>query len=320
MPDWHERLERFFAEQLPSAESVRIAAVRPMPAGASNDTASMDLRVRCEGIEWTMPVVVRPERRHGILAPYDVAKQFRVLRSLAHTPIPVPAAFWYCDDLDILGAPFYVMERIRGDTLPVLWYGGRSPRLLAAAEALATVHAVDWRRAGLEFLVQEDRRSADPVRGEIAAWRRRAAGSPIAGATWFVALADYLIRSQPADAALALLHGDPNPGNYLFQADKVVAVLDWELAAIGDPRSDLGFYAALATTFGGMTGHQGASVLSDAYHAVTGIHLTNLAYYEALGLYRMAALLAASRGAFSYYGMDSISRRLAELLGPRWEG
>ena len=320
--DWRSQLTAFLAAQLPSADAVEIVAVRSMPAGASNDTAALDLKIACDGESWTVPVVLRPQREYGILAPYDIQRQFRVMRALAGSDVPVPVVMWHCADLAVLGTPFYFMQRVVGETLPLLWYGGRSPRLIAAAAALATVHAVEWRSAGLEFLLPEQSNATgvSPLGAEMSAWRARAARSPIASAAWFIALGDYLVQNEPADARLSLLHGDPNPGNYLFQGDRVAAVLDWELAAIGDPRSDLGFYAALSTTFGGMSGHRGSSVLSDAYQSVTGVQLTNLEYYEAFGLYRMAALLASSRGAFSYYGMDSISRRLSELLGPRWAG
>jgi aminoglycoside phosphotransferase (APT) family kinase protein len=120
-----------------------------------------------------------------------------------------------------------------------------------------------------------------------------------------------------------LLHGDPNPGNYLFQGERVVGVVDWEVAAIGDPRSDLGFYAALHTVFGGMPGPGGRTLLSNAYEGVTGVKLHSLEFYEATGLYRMAVVMAGWAGRFtgmaSGYTMDAIARRLSVLLGPRWE-
>jgi aminoglycoside phosphotransferase (APT) family kinase protein len=120
-----------------------------------------------------------------------------------------------------------------------------------------------------------------------------------------------------------LLHGDPNPGNYLLDGDSVAAVVDWELAAVGDPRSDLGFYAALLTVFGGMPGEGGQTLLSSAYEGVTGRRLHNLAYYEALGLYKMMVVLAGWGGrapGLGFFGMEAVSRRLSTLLGPRWAG
>lgn len=320
MSDWRERLTAYLAQRLPAAETVELTNLRGMPAGASNDTVSLDVRITLEGRTHDVPIVLRPERPDGILAPYDVSRQFRVMRALQSTAVPVPTVAWYEPDAAVLGAPFYVMSRVVGETLPLFWYG-HSERLPAAAEMLATIHAVDWRGAGLDFL--SDDHTSGPLAAEIGAWRERAARLRISRAPMVVALGEWLRANEPADARTALLHGDPNPGNYLFRGDTVVAVLDWELAALGDPRSDLGFYAALHTVFGGMSGPGGRTLLSDAYEAATGQTQHNLEYYEAFGLYRMAVVTAGWAGRFggmaTGYSMDAIARRLSVLLGPRWE-
>ncbi|MEO8539128.1 MAG: phosphotransferase family protein [bacterium] len=319
---WRESLAEYLAAQLPSAESVEVVNVRGMPAGASNDTVSFDARVNCDGVVSDVPLVLRPERPDGILAPYDVSRQYMVMRALAGTHVPVPAVAWYEPDPDVLGAPFYVMQRLRGETLPLFWYG-QSPRLDAAAEALATIHAVDWRRAGLDFLLPESPADPTPLESELAAWRLRAERLRIARAPLLVSLGGWLRANEPADARQALLHGDPNPGNYLFEGNRVVGVVDWEVAAIGDPRSDFGFYAALQTVFGGLSMPDSRTLLSDAYERVTGVPLHSLQFYEATGLYRMAVVMAGWAGRFTGMGsgstMDAIARRLSVLLGPRWE-
>ena len=318
--DWRDWLAAYLATKLPSADSVTVTNVRGMPAGASNDTVGLDLHVTCDGHAFDVPLVLRPERPDGILAPYDVSRQYRVMRALAATHVRVPAVAWYEPDTAVLGAPFFVMERIPGETLPLFWYG-HSERLPAAAAALASIHAVDWRAAGLAFLLPEG--AENPLRAELAQWRARAERLRISRAPLLIALGDWLERNEPADSQLALLHGDPNPGNYLFRGNEVVGVVDWEVAAIGDPRSDLGFYAALHTIFGGMPGPAGQTLLSEAYEAVTGRTQHNLEYYEATGLYRMAVVMAGWAGRFtgmaSGYTMDAIARRLSVLLGPRWE-
>src|SRR5262245_8098879 len=167
--DWRERLAAYLAAKLPSAESLEIVNLRGMPAGASNETVGLDLRIRCDGAVFDVPVVLRPERPHGILAPYDVSRQFRVMRALSGTSVPVPAVVWYEADAEVLGAPFFLMERIVGETLPLFWYG-RSSRLELAAAALANVHAVDWRSAQLGFLLPEST-TTNPLDAELAQWR-----------------------------------------------------------------------------------------------------------------------------------------------------
>ncbi len=318
--DWREALARYLEAKLTAAERVEVVNVRGMPAGASNDTVSFDARVVCDGLTFDVPLVLRPERPDGILAPYDVARQFRVMRALGRTHVPAPAVAWYEPDASLLGAPFFMMQRVLGETLPLFWYG-QSPRLDAAAAALAQIHSVDWRAAGLDFLLPGE--GTTPLDSELDAWRVRAERLRISRAPLLVTLGEWLRANEPTDAKFALLHGDPNPGNYLFRRDEVVAVVDWEVAAIGDPRSDLGFYAALHTIFGGMSGPQGRTLLSDAYERVTGAPQHDLEYYEATGLYRMAVVMSGWAGRFtgmaSGYTMDAIARRLSVLLGPRWE-
>ena len=324
--DWRERLAAYLRARLPSADRVDVGRVSAMPSGASNDTVALDLVVECDGVSMTLPLVLRPERRDGILAPYDVGRQFAVMRALAGTAVPAPTVLWYEPDAAAIGAPFYLMERVRGETLPLFWYGSQTPRLAAAARALATIHAVDWRAAGLSFLLPEGAGGAglrSPLECEMPQWRARAEHLGVGGHPQLVALGQYLAEHEPTDARHAFLHGDPNPGNYLIEGDEVVAVVDWELAAIGDPRSDLGFYAALLTVFGGMPGDDGTTLLSTAYETATGRTLGDLAYYEALGLYKMMVVLAGWSGrsaGMGFFGMEAVSRRLSTLLGPRWAG
>jgi len=319
--DWRERVAAYLHERLPSAESVAVGRVGAMPAGASNETAAVDLLVTCGGTTTTVPLVLRPQRRDGILAPYDVERQYRVMRALKRTAVPVPTVAWLERDAGVLGAPFFFMHRLSAETLPLFWYGGGSPRLMAAARALAAVHRVDWRPAGLGFLLPpgaDESAPPSPLLCELALWDVRAERMGVARHPVLVALRAYLVANEPPDARHALIHGDPNPGNYLFRGDAVVAVVDWELGSIGDPRSDLGFYAALMSVFGGWPSDDGHSVLSYAYEEATGAPLTHLPYYAAWGLYRMAVVM--SGWGWGYGGLDSLAGRLSHLLGPGWAG
>lgn len=317
--NWPEQLLEYVRAKLPAAESVSFAGFSAMPAGASNDTVGIDIEVTCDGATHRLPVVLRPQRRHGILAPYDVERQFRVMRALSTTPIPVPAVFWLEQCREVIGAPFYFMSRVPGETLPLLWYGGRSARLDAVATAMAALHSIDWRAAGLDFLVPVGDEGLTPVQVDLAGWRLRAEHMAMSNNPRLIRLGEFLRANEPPDTRAAFIHGDPNPGNYLVRGDEVVAILDWELAAIGDPRADLGFYAALLTIFGGYPGPGGRTVLSDAYEGVTGRPLNHLDYFEAVGLYKMSVITSGWGGMLGAgYGLDSISRRMNELFGPDW--
>ena len=323
---WAEQLAAYLGERLPAAEAVAVERVIPMTRGASNETVGLDLAVTCEGRVTTLPLVLRPQRTGGVLAPYDVHRQFRVMRCLGRSAVPVPPVAWYEPDTSVLGAPFYLMGRLEGRSLPMFTYGGPSPELTAVASALAGVHAVDWRALGLDSLLPEGSDVAvppSPIACDLDLWRQRSELRGLGGDALLIALADFLRKEEPADARHALIHGDPNPGNYLIADGRVVGVVDWELTAIGDPRADLGFYAALLTLFGGRPARSSRTELAEAYEGATGEKLRDLEFYEAAGLYKMAIIMAGWGGlgvGWGGYGFEAIARRLDALLGARWAG
>lgn len=314
---WVQSLAAYACARLPHADAVRVLRAYPMGRGASNATYAVEFEVACDGRRWPWPCVLRLERGEGLLAPYNVERQFRTVRAVRRAGIPAPAAFWYESSPSVLGARFYLMERVEGRSLPTFWFPREGEEVEAVAEALVAIHSLDWRRAGLAFLAEGVPR--DPLGTDLAGWRERARRRGVEGHQLVVALGERLRRDQPADARLSLLHGDPNPGNFLLREGRVAAVLDWELAAIGDPRSDLGFYAALQTVFFAPPPVPGVTPLSLAYERVIGRPLHDLAYYEGVGLYKLAIALAGPLGLGAFFATrETIERRLADLFGPRW--
>jgi aminoglycoside phosphotransferase (APT) family kinase protein len=315
--DWRERLAAYLGAKLTSAEAVTIARVGRMPAGASNETIALDVAVTCDGVETSLPLVLRPQRPDGILAPYDIGRQFTIMRALADTDVPVPTVAWHEPDAAILGVPFFLMHRLQCETPPLFWYGP-GPRVDSAAQALGRVHRVDWTLLGFDSLVSAGTEAASPLRAELPQWDARARHTGMHEVRPVRKLREYLLDHEPGDARFALIHGDTNAGNYLFRGPDVVAIVDWELSAIGDPRSDLGFYAALNQMFGGYPAEPGESVLSEAYQRLTGVRLTNLAFYEAWGLYRMLIVMGGWGGR-GWWGGGGIEYRLRDLLGSGWD-
>jgi aminoglycoside phosphotransferase (APT) family kinase protein len=233
----------------------------------------------------------------GLLEPYDLRRQFDVLRALEPTPVRAPRALWIEETGEVLGRPFYVMERSPGrvherDLPPELRaapdrVAAMSERIL---EQIAAIHLVDVEAAGLSRLGD----GHDHLARELAHWTGevdRVRRGPLPALD---RLADELRTRQPEPTPRAtLVHGDAKPGNFAFVDDEVSAVFDWEMTAIGDPMTDLGWAEVawqITPAFARLPrGHFDA--LLDRYQALTGIAVHDRAWYRALGAYKMAVIL-----------------------------
>ena len=162
-----KQLLEWFGSKLPRARELGISElVGPGTTGFSNDTLMFELRFREGGAPRRESLVARIEPTGFRVFPeYDVAQQFEVQRILAQTDVPVPRMFWLEQDATVLGAPFYVMQRVDGrippDNPPYHvsgWVAELRPEQRAALwwsglEVLARIHRLDWRALGLEFLI-----------------------------------------------------------------------------------------------------------------------------------------------------------------------
>ena len=216
--------------------------VEPVGEGHSNVTYAL----RRDGAEL---VLRRPPR--GPLPPsaHDVLREARVLQALAGRA-RVPTVVAVCDDPAVIGAPFYVMERLDGDVIT-----SALPPALDALEdrrrvgeelvdALVEVHAVDWRAAGLEGFGKPTGYLERQLRRFLGLWehnRTREISAVEAVAQW---LRDHLPESGPA----TVVHGDYRLGNAMFAPGspaRLTAIFDWEMATIGDPLADVGYMCTM---------------------------------------------------------------------------
>ena len=219
-------------------------AVEPIGEGHSNVT----YLVRRE--DGTEAVLRRPPR--GPLPPsaHDVIREARLLGALGPTPARVPAVLAVCEDTAVIGAPFYVMERVEGhvvtDTLPEALDTPRERRRVAEEliDALVEVHAVDWEAAGLTGFGKPTGYLERQLRRFSGLWehnRTRELPEVERVARW---LADHLPESPRA----TVVHGDYRLGNVMVAhaaPARVVAIFDWEMATIGDPLADLGYLTTM---------------------------------------------------------------------------
>ena len=176
---------------------------------------------------------------------HAVDREFRVLGALHGTDVPVPRPILYHEDAALLGAPFYLMERVEGRVfhdcaLPGLSPPEREAIYLSMAETLAHLHRVRPDDVGLG----DYGRPGNYFERQIARWSGQWEASRSAPIPALDTLIDWLrARMPPDDGAVAIAHGDFRLGNMLIHPTepRVVAVLDWELSTLGHPLADLGF-------------------------------------------------------------------------------
>ena len=213
----------------------------PVGDGHSNVT----YLVRREGRE---VVVRRPPRPPLPPSAHDVLREARLLRAIQGTAARVPEILAMCDDEAVIGAPFYVMERIRGEVItkevPAALDTPAERRRIGEQliDALVEIHGVDW-QACLEGFGRPSGYLQRQVRRFAGLWehsRTREVEAVERVGAW---LAEHIPESGPA----TIVHGDFRLGNTMFAADapaRLCAVFDWEMATIGDPLADIGYMCA----------------------------------------------------------------------------
>jgi aminoglycoside phosphotransferase (APT) family kinase protein len=296
---------------------VRVSGLARLPGGASRETWAFDAEVDGR----TLPLVLRRDPP-GRIVDRGCAGELRLLRAAAAAGVPVPAARWSESSPDVLGAAFLVMDRVAGETIPRRIM--REPELAGArglligqcAAALARVHGVSLE--GLDLLgeprtplqlVDAQRQTLD-VLGE-------------AHPAFELALR-WLRERAPAGRPPGLVHGDFRIGNVIVGPEGLRAVLDWELAHVGDPAEDLGWFCVRAWRFGAdrlPAGGLGTrEELLDAYVAAGGgpVDAADLRFWEVYGTLRwgvMCVIQAAAHltGAVRSVELAAIGRRACEM-------
>jgi len=217
--------------------------VQPVGDGHSNVTYA----VQREGADI---VIRRPPRPPWPPSAHDVLREARVLRALDGRGVRVPAVLAATDDDAVIGAPFYVMQRVEGvvatGELPPAIDTPEQRRRLGEdlLDSLVELHAADWRAAGLEGFGKPDGYLERQVRRFMGLWEHNKTRELPA----VERVAAWLRDNRPESPPATVVHGDYRLGNTIVAEDapaRVLAILDWEMATIGDPLADLGYLCAL---------------------------------------------------------------------------
>jgi aminoglycoside phosphotransferase (APT) family kinase protein len=252
-------------------------------------------------------VLRRPPLGHVLATAHDMAREYRVLRALAGTGVPVPEVLALCEDTEVIGAPFYVMEYVRGvvyRTHPMLAEVAASGHAPAIAhrltDILATLHTVDPATVGLA----DFGRPAGFLDRQLRRWARQLEASRSRDVPGFAALAEALAAGVPTSPRPALVHGDYRLDNVLVAPpDQIVAVLDWEMATLGDPLADLGMFcmywdgwadltsAPVAPSPAAHAGFPSRGELVERYATRSGVPVGSLDWYVGFAFYKISVIL-----------------------------
>ena len=320
------RLEPFFAEAA-GVSSARIEGFRTLTGGAVRSAFALDLHLSGSP---TVQELVLLAFRPGGASTFGAPEEFGLLGAVHDLGAPVPRPAYVGEET--LGRPFYVMERMAGESIGRRIVTADSlasarealPRQLAAA--LASIHRVDTADPRLAFLGQPEagQSAAEHTRLQLDAIYEmiRVKAHPV-----FDEAFRWLAENPPQEGALALVHGDFRIGNVLVSPDGLEAVLDWELAHIGDPIEDLGWLCGRSWRFGldektcGGVGSR--EDLLAAYQESSGraVSTGDLLYWEVFGNLRWGVFtLVQTRpfldGSSRNIELGMIGRRVAET---EWE-
>lgn len=255
----------------------------------------MTVVARTGGVEHRQDVVVRQRPpAPGLLEPYDLQRQFDVLKGLESTDVRAPKALWMEPSGDVLGREFFVMECLDGEVWeqqaipPEMESDGSLRRMCESmVDQLAAIHQVDLAATGLDALA-DGRRFVDRELEHWTSEMRRVQRGPLPA---MERLLEELHAQRPEPCpTIALVHGDPKPGNFAFVDDEVTAVFDWEMTTVGDPLADVGYLELLWAMPVGITSKPtslGVDEFVARWERQTGIKAQNRNWYLAMQVFKV---------------------------------
>ena len=255
-------------------------------------------------------VLRRPPRPPLPPSAHDVLREWRILDAIKETPARSPRTLLACADESVIGAPFYVMEYVEGTVItseipgPLDTPEEHRRMGLDLVDALAEVHAVDWRACGLEGFGKPTGYLERQVRRFTGLWEHNKTRE----LPRVQEVRDWLATNMPDSPEATIVHGDFRLGNTMVAHHapaRVIAIFDWELSTIGDPLADLGYLTvtwvqpgdAEDTMFSSLSavtrseGFPSRDELVAYYEERTGRSMSDLRWYAALAIWKAAVFM-----------------------------
>lgn len=270
-----------------------------------------NLTYRITDAEGGRLVLRRPPLGHVLATAHDMAREHRIISAVGATGVPVPRTLGLCTDVDVNGAPFYVMSFVDGVVLDSavraeqLAPDLRVPASEHLVDVLADLHAVDVDAVGLGDLARRD----GYIERQLKRWRTQWEGSKTHEIPAIDEVGVLLADRVPDQQGVVIAHGDYRFGNVLTDVSvgRVAAVLDWELCTLGDPLADLGYLGVYwsdghsmlrdndPTPAGGFLSY---GEVVERYARRTGRDVSGVDYYVAFSCWRLAVI---SQGVYARY-------------------
>ncbi|KUO11103.1 phosphotransferase family protein [Streptomyces sp. DSM 15324] len=249
-------------------------------------------------------VVRRPPLGHVLATAHDMRREHRVISALHPTSVPVPRPVLLCEDEEVLGAPFYVMDFVEGtpyrtaaELAPI---GAERTRgaVLSLVDTLVELHAVDPAEVGLA----DFGRPEGFLDRQLRRWGKQLDASRSRDLAGIDELHAALGRALPSSPAPAVVHGDYRLDNVLIgDDDRIRAILDWEMSTLGDPLTDLGLLVMYSvplrlpdspiSTTAAAAGHPAPAELIERYAARSGRDVSAVSWYAAFAWFKLAVIL-----------------------------
>jgi aminoglycoside phosphotransferase (APT) family kinase protein len=341
-----EQLVGWLAKRMPEASELEVGGLGgPATTGFSNDTLLFDVSWKEAGEHKSQGLVARIKPTgYQIFPEYDLSVQYRIMKILGEqTSIPVPRMYWMEEDDSLLGAPFYVMEQVEGriptDNPPYHaggWMHEVEPREREAIwwsgfDTMAELHHLDWRKLGLDFL-ETDAPGETQLEKQLRFYERFLEWATRSRRNQTVERGmEWLWANRPQEQEpVGLCWGDARIGNMIFRENRCVAVLDWEMATLGNPEQDFAWAFFLdrhhseGLGLPRLEGFPSREETIARYEQKSGLKVNNFHYYEVFAGVRFGVIMMRLGQQLHHYGLitdDSdfeinniVTRLLAKLL------